>query len=49
MDNGQFNILWTSDNIIRPRPYLVYRSKREWDKIVLDFYNNWGKKWSAFE
>ncbi len=46
-DDGQFEILWTSNEIVRPRPYLVHRSKREWDQMVRGFYKSWGKKWSA--
>ncbi len=46
-DNGQFDIIWTSEKLIRPRPYPSYRTKEEWDKIALDFFNGWGGNWGA--
>lgn len=46
-DGGQFDIIWTSEKFIRPQPYLSYRTKEEWDKVVFDFYNGWGENWEA--
>ncbi|MCP5007195.1 MAG: ABC transporter substrate-binding protein [Planctomycetes bacterium] len=46
-DDGQFEIVWASDSMVRPRPYLYYRSRDEWDRIVLGFYNLWGGSWEA--
>ncbi len=48
-DDGQFDIVWRSKKIVRPMPYIPYRRKEEWDKITMDFYYKWGKKWSATE
>lgn len=48
-EDKQFEIIWKSKEIVRPRPYLVHRSKREWDQIVSGFYNMWGKNWAAQE
>ncbi|MGR3316968.1 MAG: transporter substrate-binding protein, partial [Candidatus Anammoxibacter sp.] len=47
--DGQFDIIWTSETIIRPRPYPSYRTKEEWDQIVLDFYKGWNNNWARVE
>ncbi len=46
-EDGQFDIVWTSEKPIRPKPYPIYKSESEWDKFVYELYNGWGKKWSA--
>jgi len=43
--DGQFDIVWTSDNPIRPTPYPPYRSKTEWEKFLHDHYQGWGQSW----
>jgi len=46
-EDGQFEILWTSKDIIRPMPYLAYRTKKEWNQLVRKLYDGWGESWAA--
>jgi len=46
MRDGQFNIVWSSEIPIRPVPYPVYRSKKEWETFLEDLYNGWGQSWA---
>ncbi len=44
-EDGQFDIVWTSDKPVRPVPYPVSKSRAEWEKFVTDLYEGWGKRW----
>ena len=46
-EDGQFDIVWSSEQPIRPVPFPVSRSKEEWNRFLGDLYSNWGNKWSA--
>jgi urea transport system substrate-binding protein len=43
--DGQFDIVWTSEDPVRPVPYPVYRRQAEWDDFLLKLYNGWGGQW----
>lgn len=45
-NDGQFDLVWTSDKPVRPVPYPVYKSKDEWEKFLDGLYNGWGKRWA---
>ncbi|MCP4783844.1 MAG: urea ABC transporter substrate-binding protein [Fuerstiella sp.] len=45
MEDGQFDIVWSSNKPIRPVPYPVYRSRSEWDTFLQGLYVGWGNKW----
>lgn len=45
-EDGQFDIVWSSENPIKPLPYPIYRSKLEWDKMLQDLYDGWGGRWA---
>jgi len=45
--DGQFEILWTADAPIAPRPYPKSRTSAEWRALLSDLYNGWGEQWSA--
>jgi len=45
LDDGQFEIVWESDNPIRPEPYPSYRSRDEWDAFLRSLYEGWGERW----
>ena len=45
-DDGQFEIVWTSGRPLRPVPYPVYRTRKEWDKFLDSLYSEWGGRWS---
>lgn len=44
--NGQFEIVWSSNEPIRPVPYPVYRSQAEWEEFLNNLYMGWGENWA---
>lgn len=44
--DGQFQIVWSSDQSIRPVPYPPWRSQKAWDAYLLDLYHGWGNSWA---
>ncbi len=45
-DDGQFNIISSSDLPIVPIPYPTYKSVDDWNSFLDDLYIGWGEKWS---
>ena len=45
-EDGQLDIVWTSQKPIRPVPYPISRSKAEWDAFLTGLYTQWGNKWA---
>jgi urea transport system substrate-binding protein len=45
-DDGQFDVVWTSGRPVRPVPYPIYRSRREWDDFLNELYTRWGGQWA---
>lgn len=45
--DGQFDIMWSSGQPIRPVPFPIYRSQAEWLKFLDQLYQGWGQHWSA--
>ena len=45
-EDGQFDIVWTSGRPVRPVPYPVYRSRKEWDEFLEELKNEWGGQWA---
>jgi urea transport system substrate-binding protein len=45
LGDGQFEIVWESDNPIRPEPYPSHRSREEWDEFLRSLYEGWGERW----
>ena len=46
-EDGQFDIVWTSEHPIRPVPFPTYRTQTEWEEFLLDHYHMWGNQWAA--
>lgn len=44
--DGQFDIVWSSGTPVRPVPYPGSRSKTEWDRLLSDLYEGWGRQWA---
>lgn len=44
--DGQFRIIWSSEELVRPEPYPKYKSKAEWSVFLEDLYVGWGGRWS---
>ncbi len=45
-DDGQFDIVWSADEPIKPKPYPTYKSKKEWHAFIDNLYEGWGKHWA---
>ncbi len=45
-EDGQFDIVWTSEKPVRPVPYPVYRSRDEWGAFLDGLYRGWGGAWA---
>lgn len=44
--DGQFDILWSSQGPVRPRPFPIYRAKAEWESYLEKLYEGWGGQWT---
>ncbi len=45
--DGQFKIIWSEENPIRPLPLPLYHSRRQWKQFLDNLYEGWGKSWAA--
>lgn len=43
--DGQFQIVWSSNNPVRPIPYPATRNKIEWAKFLSELFKTWDGKW----
>ncbi len=46
LETGQFEIVASSEEPIKPIPYPKYKSKEEWHAFLDDLYYGWGEQWS---
>jgi urea transport system substrate-binding protein len=44
--DGQFDIVWTSGRPLRPVPYPIYRTSKQWDEFLDNLYLEWGGSWA---
>jgi urea transport system substrate-binding protein len=42
---GQFDIVWSSENPVRPVPYPSSRTRNEWRDFLQGIYTSWGNSW----
>jgi urea transport system substrate-binding protein len=42
---GQFDIVWSSENPVRPVPYPSSRTRNEWRDFLQGLYTSWGNSW----
>ncbi len=49
LKDGQFEVLWGSNNPIKPVPYPNYKSNNDWNKELMSFYYNWDENWANIE
>ena len=47
--DGQFEIVWSSEKPVRPVPFPAHRSAPEWESLLLEFYRGWDNHWSSQE
>jgi len=45
--NGQFEIVWSSENPVQPIPYPIFRTPAEWDSFLADLHAGWGGAWAS--
>jgi urea transport system substrate-binding protein len=43
--DGQFQIVWSSGNPVRPISYPAVRNITEWNKFLLEYFNAWDGNW----
>ena len=46
LDDGQFDIVWTSEYPVRPVPFPIYQSKTQWRAFLKGLYTEWGNQWA---
>jgi urea transport system substrate-binding protein len=44
--NGQFDMIWSSEGAIKPKPYPDYRSRAEWNRFLNSLFEKWGGRWA---
>lgn len=44
-NDGQFRIVWSADEPIRPEPYPASRTAEDWKAFLHDLYTGWGNQW----
>ena len=44
--DGQFEIVWSSENPIRPQPYPAFRNRAEWTAFQEKLQDGWGGAWA---
>lgn len=47
MPDGSIRVAWESGAPIRPMPYPLWRSRRDWDRFLSDMRTAWGGSWSS--
>jgi len=46
LEDGQFEIVYSTEVPIEPVPYPKYKSEEEWHTFLQELYNGWGRSWS---
>ena len=44
--NKQFDIVWSSQKVIRPFPFPRYKSVEGWNQFLSNLYKNWDENWA---
>jgi len=45
--DGQFKVVWTGPEPLRPEPYPKTRTAEAWRAFLHDLYIGWGNRWAA--
>jgi urea transport system substrate-binding protein len=45
--DGQFEIVWSSQNPVRPIPYPSFRTRAEWKSFLTGLQTGWGGAWAS--
>ena len=46
LEDGQFKIVYSTEEPIHPIPYPKYKSVQEWNEFLDELYNGWGQSWA---
>jgi len=46
LENGQFEIVSSSEEPISPVPYPDYKTRQQWDSFLNELYNGWDQNWA---
>jgi urea transport system substrate-binding protein len=46
-EDGQFDIVWSAPEPVRPEPYPPTRTAADWRAFLHDLYTGWGNQWAA--
>ena len=49
LENGQFEIVSSSEEPIQPIPYPTYKTKEQWNTFLEDLYHKWDENWANLE
>lgn len=44
-ENGQFEIVWQSPDVIPPDPYPAYKTHTQWESFLSAWFNSWQGEW----
>ncbi|MDD5056065.1 MAG: transporter substrate-binding protein [Candidatus Peribacteraceae bacterium] len=44
-EDGQYNVVWSSETTIKPDPFPPYKSQKEWHEFLDLLYKKWGGHW----
>ncbi len=44
--DGQFDLVWASDKPVRPMPFPIFRTRRDWERTLEDLRQDWGGDWT---
>ncbi|MFV1967691.1 MAG: urea ABC transporter substrate-binding protein [Pirellulaceae bacterium] len=44
--DGQFDIVWTSENPVRPLPFPDSKSRLQWEESLAELFERWDKSWA---
>ncbi len=45
IEDKQFNIIYDSQMSVVPTQYTIFRTPQEWDQLIKDLYEKWGRQW----
>jgi urea transport system substrate-binding protein len=44
-NDGQFDVVWSSEYAVRPIPFPAFRTHAQWDSFLMQLYSGWGHRW----
>ncbi len=46
LPDGQFKIVFSSENPIKPEPFPDYKTKEQWNSFLVELYHGWDENWA---